>query len=86
MLNSGSGDGLCVVADSSVLVSQSLSVSWFVLQGTRCNYNLCKICCKMKCKSEKLDCIGEHPSTLSSVPLQWKGKGRVAAQSPSWPL
>lgn len=30
----------------------------FILQGLKCAFKLCKICCRDKCYTENIDCIG----------------------------
>lgn len=43
-------------------------------QGLRCNHNLCKICCRVKCRTELVECTGKEcviQYQFANSPAQW---------------
>lgn len=36
---------------------------YFILQGFKCEYKLCRQCCRSKCYIENLDCVGHRNLT-----------------------
>ena len=53
----------------------ALSVSLYIPpvpppQGMKCVHNLCKVCCRIKCRTERLDCPGTWTHIAFSPPVR----------------